>query len=159
MLFLNTSWFYNQRVNKHCLKMPALSLVITASCTPLAEQHPNVTPVPPSLPTSRNYHFCLKREQPSAHLSNSVYATHCTQSQQHWSWWTLHMLCGVMAEAYSMKLRPDKPYVLFSCWTTCNCEWIILEFCQILTYSHSINLILDGGSNCTPSRLPLLTLL
>lgn len=68
-------------------------------------------------------------------------------------------LCGAMAEAYSMKPRFVEPFGLSSCRIACDCEWIILKFCRILTYSDSIGIILDGANNHMPSWLPLLTLL
>lgn len=68
-------------------------------------------------------------------------------------------LFGAMAEAYSMKPRSDELFGLSSCRTACDCEWIILEFCQILTHSYSIGLILDGGSNCMLNISLLLTLM
>ena len=120
---------------------------------------------PPSLPTSRN-HFCLKHEQPSTCLSNGVYAAQVYDmpltalgANNMRSQWTLRALCGATAKAYSMKPRSDEPLDVSSCRTACDCEWIILEFCQILTCSDSIDLILDGGSNRMPSRLTLLPLL
>lgn len=103
---------------------------------------------------------------PSARLSNGVCAAHvydtpltALRANSSRSRWTLPALCGAMAEAYSMKPRSDEPFGLSSCRIVCDCEWIILEFCRILTYSDSIGMILDGANNDMPGRPPLLTLL
>jgi hypothetical protein len=77
---------------------------------------------------------------PSARLSNGVCAAHvydtrltALRANSTRSRWTLRALCGATAEAYSMTPRSDEPFGLSSCRTACDCEWIILEFCQILT--------------------------